>query len=60
MIIVDRYGRPVRGLGISLNPSYTCNFGCVFCHMEGVTTSQPSVYIQNYIYKIGIYRMRLD
>ena len=41
MIIVDCYGRPVRGLRISLNPSYTCNFRCVFCHMEGVTTNIP-------------------
>ncbi|MCL7383088.1 MAG: GTP 3',8-cyclase MoaA [Thaumarchaeota archaeon] len=36
-MIVDRYGRPVRGLRISVNPSYTCNFKCVFCHMEGIT-----------------------
>lgn len=37
MYLVDRYGRQVRGLRISLNPSYLCNFRCVFCHMEGVS-----------------------
>ncbi|MFQ5870873.1 MAG: GTP 3',8-cyclase MoaA, partial [Candidatus Geothermarchaeales archaeon] len=35
--LADRYGRPVTGLRISLNSSTRCNFGCVFCHMEGVT-----------------------
>ncbi|MCX8192740.1 MAG: GTP 3',8-cyclase MoaA [Nitrososphaeria archaeon] len=36
MFITDCYGRPVRGVRISVNPSYNCNFRCIFCHMEGV------------------------
>ncbi|MEM1584205.1 MAG: GTP 3',8-cyclase MoaA [Nitrososphaerota archaeon] len=43
MIIVDCYGRPVRGLRISVNPSYRCNFRCIFCHMEGVVESGSEV-----------------
>lgn len=36
MPIIDRFGRPVTGVRISLMPSSRCNFSCVFCHREGV------------------------
>jgi len=32
-MIVDRYGRPVTGLRISVTDS--CNLRCIFCHREG-------------------------
>jgi len=31
---VDRYGRPVDGLRISITDA--CNFSCIYCHREGV------------------------
>jgi len=34
--LMDRFGRPVTGLRISLAPSSRCNFDCVFCHSEGI------------------------
>jgi len=40
--LIDRYGRPVTGLRISLNSSTRCNFGCIFCHMEGIPNGDPS------------------
>lgn len=36
MPLIDRYGRPVIGVRISLTASSKCNFRCAFCHMEGV------------------------
>ncbi len=36
MTVIDRFGRPVLGLRISLTPSSKCNFNCVFCHKEGI------------------------
>ena len=36
MVVYDRFGRPVRGVRISLNSSYHCNFDCIFCHKEGI------------------------
>jgi len=32
-VIVDRYGRPVEDLRVTV--THTCNFSCFFCHMEG-------------------------
>jgi len=43
MVLVDRYGRPVRGARISLNSSNLCNFGCVFCHKEGLSGNDRSL-----------------
>ncbi|MFN3621307.1 MAG: GTP 3',8-cyclase MoaA, partial [Nitrososphaerales archaeon] len=34
--LFDRFGRPVTGVRISLNPSSLCNFNCIFCHSEGI------------------------
>lgn len=34
MTIVDRYGRPVTGLRISVTSR--CNLNCIFCHTEGL------------------------
>ena len=36
MPLIDRYGRPVRGVRISVMPSSKCNFNCIFCHHEGI------------------------
>ncbi|MEE8187478.1 MAG: GTP 3',8-cyclase MoaA [Nitrososphaerales archaeon] len=35
--LCDSWGRPVTDLRISLNSSGHCNFGCIFCHREGIT-----------------------
>lgn len=35
-VLFDRFGRPVTGVRISLNPSSRCNFNCIFCHSEGI------------------------
>jgi len=35
-VLFDRFGRPVTGVRISLNPSTFCNFNCIFCHSEGI------------------------
>ena len=32
-MLVDRFGRPVDGLRISVTNA--CNFACIYCHMEG-------------------------
>ena len=34
--LVDRFGRPTKGVRISVNPSKHCNFECFFCHKEGI------------------------
>ncbi|MEE9284063.1 MAG: GTP 3',8-cyclase MoaA [Nitrososphaerales archaeon] len=36
MPLCDRWGRPVTELRISVNSSGHCNFGCIFCHKEGI------------------------
>lgn len=38
-VLIDRFGRPVTNIRISLNSSSTCNFRCIHCHMEGVKSS---------------------
>ncbi len=43
MVLLDRYGRPVRGARISLNSSNLCNFNCVFCHKEGLSGNERSL-----------------
>ena len=35
-VLFDRFGRPVTGVRISLNPSTFCNFNCIFCRSEGI------------------------
>ena len=37
MVLVDRYGRPVTHLRISV--TFKCNHDCVFCHREGILYS---------------------
>ena len=40
-VLVDRFGRPVDGLRISVTDA--CNFACIYCHREGVqATGQPA------------------
>lgn len=36
MVLIDRFGRPVKNLRISLTRD--CNFRCFFCHREGQTS----------------------
>lgn len=36
-VLIDRYGRPVIGVRISVNASFQCNYSCIFCHNEGIT-----------------------
>ena len=36
MPLIDRYGRPITGVRVSLTPSSRCNFNCIFCHHEGI------------------------
>ena len=40
-VLVDRFGRPVDGLRISVTDA--CNFACIYCHREGVqATGRPA------------------
>jgi len=39
MALLDRWGRPVIGVRISVNHAAHCNFSCVFCHREGIPES---------------------
>lgn len=39
MVLLDRWGRPVIGVRISVNHASHCNFSCVFCHREGIPES---------------------
>lgn len=39
MVLLDRWGRPVVGVRISVNHASQCNFSCVFCHREGIPES---------------------
>lgn len=36
-MLVDRFGRPVKGLRVSVTSR--CNLNCMYCHMEGITAS---------------------
>ncbi len=38
MVLVDKYGRPLQHLRISITNS--CNYRCLFCHMEGIEESR--------------------
>jgi len=33
--LIDRFGRPVTGVRISVNSTSSCNLHCIFCHREG-------------------------
>lgn len=33
--LIDRFGRPVTGVRISVNSTSSCNLNCIFCHREG-------------------------
>jgi len=37
-LLVDRYGRPVTGLRITI--THECNYKCFYCHMEGEGRSE--------------------
>jgi len=34
LTLIDKYGRPVNGLRVSI--TNLCNYNCIFCHREGV------------------------
>jgi cyclic pyranopterin phosphate synthase len=36
-MVVDKFGRPVTSLRISVN--YECNYNCFFCHKEGIEST---------------------
>ena len=37
-LLIDRFGRPVDGLRISITDA--CNFACIYCHREGVISEE--------------------
>ncbi len=43
---VDRYGRPLEGLRVSVNNE--CNYRCIFCHMEGVASAREQMSSYHY------------
>ncbi len=64
--LCDSWGRPVTDLRISLNSSGHCNFGCIFCHREGIEDShvQPMTAdeirrIVEMCVKFGVTRVKL-
>ncbi len=66
MVLYDRFGRPVRGARISLNSSRLCNFGCVFCHKEGISgndrdlmTAEEIGRVVRILYKFGVRYVKL-
>lgn len=50
-VLIDRFGRPVTGVRISLTSSSGCNFRCVFCHSEGIY-EEPELMTANEIERI--------
>lgn len=66
MVLYDRYGRPIRGVRISLNSSGLCNFNCVFCHREGIfgndgdlMTADEIGRVVRILYKFGVRYVKL-
>ncbi len=55
MVLVDRYGRPVTHLRISV--TLRCNHECIFCHREGIFTN-PIVELEpwewGFVAKVGV------
>ncbi len=39
--LIDRFGRPLESLRISINSN--CNYRCVFCHKEGVSSPDRKI-----------------
>ena len=58
MPLVDRYGRPVKGVRISVMPSSRCNFNCIFCHHEGIHENPEVIMTPNEIERIVRILMR--
>lgn len=50
--MIDRYGRLINGVRISLTPSSKCNFRCVFCHMEGAYENAETIMTPDEIERI--------
>lgn len=64
--LVDRWGRPVTGVRISLNSSERCNYKCIFCHSEGIYDDPENLMtpdeierIVRILYKFGIDTVKL-
>ena len=60
-VLIDRFGRPVTGVRVSLNPSSGCNYRCVFCHNEGIYESPENLmkpeeveHIIRILYQFGV------
>lgn len=65
-VLVDRWGRPVTGVRISLNSSERCNYRCIFCHSEGIyndpedlMTPEEIERIVRVLYKFGVMTVKL-
>jgi len=65
-VLVDRWGRPVTGVRISLNSSERCNYKCIFCHSEGIYDDPEDLMspeeierIVKILYKFGISSVKL-
>ncbi|MEM2014979.1 MAG: GTP 3',8-cyclase MoaA, partial [Candidatus Methanomethylicia archaeon] len=41
MPLIDRYGRPIENLRITL--THQCNYKCIYCHMEGEEPSHEEL-----------------
>ena len=58
MILIDRYGRPLTHLRITL--THKCNYRCIFCHHEGENKTENELSLDDYrviakaVSKIGI------
>ncbi|MGC8948076.1 MAG: GTP 3',8-cyclase MoaA [Thermoprotei archaeon] len=65
-VLIDRWGRPVTGVRISLNSSERCNYRCIFCHSEGIyddpedlMTPKEIERIVRILYKFGVMTVKL-
>jgi len=61
-VLVDRWGRPVTSVRISLNSSERCNYRCIFCHNEGIYNDPEDLMTPEEIERIVriLYRFGID
>jgi cyclic pyranopterin phosphate synthase len=52
MVLIDRFGREVKGVRISVNTSNECNWNCTFCHKEGVEIERGTIMNSDEIQRI--------